>query len=135
MELKSLKPRLGNWLTIEELRSFFAEVPAEIGEKIPINRKLLETAAAFVEERKGWWEHHDWESFLGRLHEQGFNLSEEVKAPIGNILEIFKSYYHSNRFNTIAEKRRRQPQPAVQGQKAASASSTKRACRRPMKEA
>jgi len=108
MEIKTLKPRLGNWLTIEELKNFFAEVPDEIGQKIPINRKLLEVASQFVEEQRGWWEHPDWEAFLGRLHKEGFKLSDEVKAPIGNILEIFKGYYHSSNFSAVSEKRRKQ---------------------------
>jgi hypothetical protein len=111
MELKTLKPRLGSWLTIEELKEFFTNVPDDIGEKIPINRRLLEVASEFVEERRGWWEHPDWEGFLGRLHNEGFNLSEELKGPIGNILEIFKTYYHSNNFKAVLEKCRKQAAP------------------------
>ncbi len=133
MELKSLKTRLGNWLTIEELKHFLSNLPDEIANKIPINRELLEHASEFVEERKGWWEHHDWESFLARLEERGFSLSEEVKAPIGNILEIFKGYYHSDNFHKILEKRR-----SESSMHKASSASRKRTCRRAsraMKEA
>jgi hypothetical protein len=110
MEIKSLKPRIGDWLTIEELKDFLELIPDDVGERIPINRKLLEVASEFVEEKRGWWEHPDWEGFLNRLHSEGFNLSEEVKAPIGNILEIFKGYYHSNKFHAVAQKRRKQPE-------------------------
>ena len=107
MELKTLKPKLGRWLTIEELRGFLTEVPDEVFQQVPINRRLLERASEFVEAQKGWWEHPDWEGFLERLGNDGFQLSEEVEPPIGNILEIFKEYYHTGRFQAIAEKRRK----------------------------
>ena len=105
MKLKALKPKLGHWLTIKELRTFFHDMHRDAYRGIPINRKLLEMASEFVEDRRGWWEHPDWESFLDRLDKEGFSLTEETKAPVGNILEIFKSYYHSGNFQTIKEKR------------------------------
>jgi hypothetical protein len=111
MELKNLKPRFGQWLTIEELRSFLAETPDEVFQQVPINRKLLEIASVFVEEQNGWWEHPDWEGFLERLSKDGFQLSKELEPPIGSILEIFKDYYHRESFQAIAEKRRK---PATQ---------------------
>lgn len=107
MELSALKPKLGRWLSIRELKGFLAETPEEVCQGIPINRKLLEIASKFVEEKQGWWEHPDWEDYLDRLHKQGFSLSEECQAPIGNILEIFKDYYHNNNFEAIADKRRK----------------------------
>ena len=111
MELKNLKPRFGQWLTIEELRRFLAETPDEVFQQVPINRKLLEIASVFVEEQNGWWEHPDWEGFLERLSKDGFQLSKELEPPIGSILEIFKDYYHRESFQAIAEKRRK---PATQ---------------------
>lgn len=107
MELKNLKPKFGRWLTIDELRGFLTETPEEVFQKIPINRKLLEIASEFVEEQKGRWEHPDWEGFLDRLGRDGFQLSKEFEPPIGNILEIFKDYYHRDSFEAIAEKRRK----------------------------
>jgi hypothetical protein len=107
MELKNLKPKFGRWLTIEELRGFLAETPDEVFQQVPINRRLLEIASEFVEKQKGWWEHPDWEGFLARLSKDGFHLSKDVEPPIGNILEIFKDYYQSDRFQAIAEKRRK----------------------------
>jgi hypothetical protein len=111
MDLKNLKPILGRWLTIEELRGFLTETPEEVVQQVPINRKLLETASEFVEARQGRWEHPDWEGFLARLSNDGFRLSKELEPPIGNILEIFKAYYHRDGFEAIAEKRRK---PAAQ---------------------
>jgi len=107
MELKNLKPKFGRWLTIEELRGFLTDTPDELFQQVPINRRLLEIASEFVEDQKGWWEHPDWEGFLTRLSRDGFRLSKEVEPPIGNILEIFKDYYQSNRFQAIVEKRRK----------------------------
>ena len=107
MELKNLKPKLGQWLTIEELRGVLAETPDDVFRQVPINRKLLEIASVFVEEQNGWWEHPDWEGFLERLNRDGFQLSKEVEPPIGSILEIFKDYYHRDSFQAIAEKRRK----------------------------
>ena len=124
MELKNLKPKLGRWLTIDELRGFLAEMPDEIFRQVPINRKLLEIASVFVEEQNGWWEHPDWEGFLERLGRDGFQLSQEVEPPIGSILEIFKDYYHRDRFEAIAEKRRK---PAA---RKTSSSKTRRPARR-----
>ena len=107
MELKHLKPKLGSWLSIEELKGFLAETPEEICQGIPINRRLLEIASEFVEERHGWWEHPDWEAYLERLQKEGYSLSESCKVPIGSILEIFKDYYHRDNFQAISEKRRK----------------------------
>ena len=107
MELKNLKPKFGRWLTIDELRGFLAETPEEVFQQVPINRKLLEVASEFVEEQQGRWEHPDWEGFLERLSRDGFRLSKEVEPPIGNILEIFKNYYHRDSYEEISEKRRK----------------------------
>jgi hypothetical protein len=122
MDLNLLKQKFGNWLSIEELRGFLANTPEEICRGVPIDRGLLEMASEFVEERKGWWEHPDWENYLARLQKAGYRLSEESKAPVGSILEIFKVYYHGSRFQTIRENRQEPlerietpiPKPAVQ---------------------
>lgn len=112
MEMKDLKSRFGRWLTIDELRGFLTETPEEVFDRLPINRKLLETASEFVEKQQGWWEHPDWEGFLQTLSGDGFQVSKEVEPPIGNILEIFKQYYHQDRFQAIIEKRRKPTQKA-----------------------
>ena len=112
MELRALKPKLGRWLTIEELKGFLAAMPDELCHGIPINRKLLEIASQFVEESRGWWEHPEWESYLHRLSQEGFELSQDANDAIGNILEIFKGYYREENFQVITEKRRK---PANRG--------------------
>jgi hypothetical protein len=105
MEQKNLKSKYGQWLTIDELRSLLSETPEEICEQVPINRRLLEIASEFVEKQGGWWEHPQWEGFLAKLIRDGFHLSKEVEPPIGSILEIFKAYYQTNRFEAIVAKR------------------------------
>ena len=107
MELKTLKPKLGRWLSIEELSNFLVDMPEDVCSSIPINRKLLEISSEFVEERRGGWEHPDWEDYLDRLLQEGYHLSDDTRAPIGSILEIFKEYYHNNSFQAIVEKRRK----------------------------
>ncbi len=130
MELKNLKPKFGRWLTIDELRAFLSETPDEVFKQVPINRKLLEIASVFVEQQNGWWEHPDWEGFLERLRGDGFQLSKDQEPPIGNILEIFKDYYHRDRFQTIAEKRRKPAVRKASRSRAAGPSSRKRATKR-----
>ncbi len=131
MELEKLKPKFGRWLTIDELRGFLTEMPDEVFRRVPINRKLLETASVFVEQQNGWWEHPDWERFLERLRGDGYQLSTELEPPIGSILEIFKDYYHRDRFQAIAEKRRKPSvRKASRSGKTARPSSVKRATKR-----
>jgi len=113
MELKTLKPKLGRWLAIEELRGFLADAPEGVCHDLPINRKLLEMASEFVEEKNGRWEHPDWEAYLERLHREGYRLNEESKGSVGGILEIFKAYYHNHDFPLIAEKRRKPANPTA----------------------
>jgi len=107
MEIETLKPKLGRWLSIEELKGFFAQTPEEICKGIPINRKFLESASRFVEEKHGWWEHPDWEAYLNSLRDEGFKLTDEARDQIGYILEIFKAYYHGDNFKAITDKRRK----------------------------
>jgi hypothetical protein len=127
MELKDLKPKFGRWLAIDELRGFLAETPHQVFEQVPINRKLLETASEFVEKQQGQWEHPDWEGFLERLGKDGFQLSREAEPQIGNILEIFKGYYHRNNFEAITDKRRK-PAP----RKASDTAKTRPADKKPV---
>ena len=111
MDVNTLKPKLGRWLTIDEIRGLLSELPDHMVHQVPVNRKLLENASHFVEQRVGWWEHEDWNGFLAGLWEQGFQVTEETHAPIGSLLEIFKGYYHRGAFDTITDKRRKPAKP------------------------
>ena len=57
-------------------------------------QKILDEAGKFVTTHKGAWEHSDWEEFLSGVEKQGFQLSDEVKRNVGNILEASKALYH-----------------------------------------
>ena len=111
MDQKALKSKLGRWLQIVELQNFFTQMPSEIFENTPFNRKLLEIASKFVEDQNGWWEHPGWEGFLDLLEKEGYRLSDQSKDSVGNILEIFKGHYHSNEFQVIIDKRRKPSTP------------------------
>lgn len=122
MDVHSLKPRLGRWLAVEEIRDLLSEQPDHLVQQLPVNRKLLETASVFVEQRAGSWEHEDWNGFLAGLWEQGFQVAEENHALIGSLLEIFKAYHRRGDFHAIAENRRKPPaprKPAAAGKKKA----------------
>ncbi len=111
MDQKALKAKLGRWLQISELYDALTEMPPEIFEKTPFNRNMLETASKFVENQCGRWEHPDWEAFLNLLENEGHDLSDQGKASVGNILEIFKQYYHKDEFQTVIDKRRKPSTP------------------------
>ncbi len=111
MDANTLKTKLGRWLTIDEIRDLLSELPDHAVDQIPVNRKLLETASQFVEQRAGGWGHDDWNGFLAGLWDQGFQVTEESHSPIGSILEIFKAYYLRGEFDTITEKRRKPAKP------------------------
>jgi len=111
MDVNTLKTKLGRWLTIDEIRDLLTNLPDNTVNGIPVNRKLLEAASEFVEQKSGWWEHDDWNGWLAALGEQGFNTPEEFHPIIGSVLEIFKSCYHRGEFDAVVEKRRKPAPP------------------------
>lgn len=54
---------------------------------------FLNMAGDFVAEQKGKWEHKDWEAFLEQVQKAGWELSDELKKNLGNILEATKQFY------------------------------------------
>ncbi|HOZ46533.1 MAG TPA: hypothetical protein PLO37_06125 [Candidatus Hydrogenedentes bacterium] len=55
---------------------------------------LLALAGKFVTDQNGAWEHEDWEHFLEEVAKLGFDLTDENKRNLGNILEACKFFYH-----------------------------------------
>ena len=49
--------------------------------------KLLDLAVKFVIDHKGSWEHADWEALLAQVPKTGFEVDDENKRNLGNILE------------------------------------------------
>jgi len=56
-------------------------------------QKVLEEAGKFVSTHNGEWEHSDWEGFLAQVQKFGFELNDENKRNVGNILEASKALY------------------------------------------
>jgi len=111
MDVNALKPKLGRWLAIGEVQDLLSQQPDDLVNGVPVNRKLMEAALLFVEQRSGWWDHEEWNGFLAGLWEQGFQVSEQNHALIGSLLEVFKAYYHRGEFQVVAEKKRKPTAP------------------------
>lgn len=54
---------------------------------------MLDKAKAFVEEKKGEWDHIQWDQLLNDLQSQGVKLTDEAKSRFGEILEGLKGVY------------------------------------------
>lgn len=54
---------------------------------------IVELAAKFVEQQKGVWDHTAWMKFLGEVKEMGFEMTEDLKAYLGSLLESMKKFY------------------------------------------
>jgi len=55
--------------------------------------ELTKLAADFVTTRKGLWDHTAWTDFMSNLQAKGFDLSREMQANLGNLLEATKRFY------------------------------------------
>ena len=55
--------------------------------------KLTHLAADFVEKQKGIWDHSAWTDFLARVKTEGFDITEEMKSHLGDLLEAMKRFY------------------------------------------
>lgn len=56
-------------------------------------QQVLEMAGAFVTAQNGQWNHKEWEHFLEEVSKLGFQLTDETKRYLGNILEGAKHLY------------------------------------------
>ncbi|MEO5360245.1 MAG: hypothetical protein H7843_07315 [Nitrospirota bacterium] len=54
---------------------------------------IIESAAKFVEQQKGVWDHTAWTDFLSGISKMGFDIDSEMKAYLGSLLESMKKYY------------------------------------------
>jgi hypothetical protein len=55
--------------------------------------KLMRMAMDFVEHHKGTWDENHWQAFLIALQKQEFEITEEMREYIGNILESIQTLY------------------------------------------
>ena len=56
---------------------------------------LIELAGKFVEQRKGIWDHQAWSDFLSDVQNKGFELTDEMTAYLGSVLESMKQFYQA----------------------------------------
>ncbi|MCB1145603.1 MAG: hypothetical protein KDK38_02280 [Leptospiraceae bacterium] len=56
-------------------------------------KELLESGKTFIEEKKGQWDHIQWDSLLSDLQTKGANLTDEAKHRFGEALEGLKGIY------------------------------------------
>jgi len=55
--------------------------------------ELAKLATDFVTTRKGLWDHAAWMDFISGLQVKGFDLSGDMQANLGNLLEAMKRFY------------------------------------------
>lgn len=55
--------------------------------------ELAKFASDFVTAQKGMWDHAAWTDFVSHLKTKGFDLSEEMQANLGELLEAMKRFY------------------------------------------
>ncbi|WP_133513066.1 helix-hairpin-helix domain-containing protein [Candidatus Thiosymbion oneisti] len=55
--------------------------------------ELTKLAIDFVTTKKGLWDHAAWMDFMSRLQAKGFDLSGDMQANLGNLLEAMKRFY------------------------------------------
>ena len=51
-------------------------------------KELLESGKTFIEEKKGQWDHIQWDSLLSDLQTKGANLTDEAKHRFGEALGV-----------------------------------------------
>jgi predicted flap endonuclease-1-like 5' DNA nuclease len=55
--------------------------------------ELTRLASDFVTAQQGTWDHNAWLDFLARLQERGIDISAEMQANLGDLLEAMKEYH------------------------------------------
>ena len=58
-------------------------------------QKVLDLAGKFVTKQEGEWNHEEWEALLPKVTKMGFEMDDETKRNLGNILEASKHFYHN----------------------------------------
>jgi hypothetical protein len=53
----------------------------------------FELVQKFVDKQKGVWAHADWEAFLADASALGYDLTDETRRHLGNVLEAAKHFY------------------------------------------
>lgn len=86
-----LKSYLGSQL--EALKSYYNTVSSTSGIQDAMS-KVTNESIRFVTEKKGAWNHEDWEEFIGKLKKGGVTVNDEATAYVGGIVEASKKLYN-----------------------------------------
>ena len=57
--------------------------------------EIVRLAGDFVTKQKGAWDHAAWLGFLSTLQKKGFDLTDEMQAYVGQLLEAMKRFYQA----------------------------------------
>jgi len=85
-----MQTNLGNLLEATK-RFYTAAAATESVEKAV--RAVVNESVTFVKQRKGVWNHADWEEFVKTVEQNTLSLSEGTMAYLGGILESIKVFY------------------------------------------
>jgi len=55
--------------------------------------ELTKLATDFVTTQKGLWDHEAWTDFTSRVRAKGFDISDDMQANLGEMLEAMKQFY------------------------------------------
>jgi predicted flap endonuclease-1-like 5' DNA nuclease len=55
--------------------------------------ELTRLASDFVTAQRGMWDHGAWLGFLGRVQDRGIEISGEMQANLGDLLEAMREYH------------------------------------------
>ena len=55
--------------------------------------EIVKLAGDFVTQQKGAWDHSTWLTFLSTLKQKGYDVSEDMQAHVGQLLEAIKRFY------------------------------------------
>lgn len=66
--------------------------------------EIVRLAGDFVTRKEGTWDHADWLGFLTTLQQKGIDLSEEMQAYVGQLLEAIKRFYQATASTQGVEK-------------------------------
>jgi len=73
-------------------------------EKTARFEELTRLASDFVTAQKGLWDHAAWTDFLSNVRKKGFDISDEMKTNLGELLEAMKGFYSAAASTKSVEK-------------------------------
>jgi hypothetical protein len=68
------------------------ETPMASKQAVPFD-ELTRLASEFVKQQQGMWDHSAWLDFLARVQGRGIEMSADMQANLGGLLEAMKEYH------------------------------------------